>query len=95
MNAKTDESPGAVAGQVERSVRRPHPTRACAGATTIDCRKGGEHGQRCRECGAWVRDDMVEHQFFGFAAGCDAEAALPECTCAAADMPYGRCCKAA
>ncbi len=27
--------------------------------------------QECRHCGNCVRDDMVDHFFFGFKAGCD------------------------
>lgn len=50
---------------LERTVRR-----ACQGAKPVECRKGPEHGQRCRECGTWVRDDMTTHPFFGFKAGC-------------------------
>lgn len=57
-------------GQVERGVGRLHPKRACDGAPTTAVRKGAEHGQRCAECGTWVRDDMLRHPFFGFAAGC-------------------------
>ena len=44
--------------------------RACQGAQTLDRRSGPENGQRCRECGTWVRDDMTDHPFFGFKAGC-------------------------
>jgi hypothetical protein len=28
------------------------------------------HAQQCRSCGTRVRDDLVDHSFFGFAAGC-------------------------
>ncbi len=55
----------AGASPVDQRVRR-----ACQGAKTVDCRNGIEHGQRCRECGTWVRDDMTNHPFFGFKAGC-------------------------
>lgn len=45
--------------------------RACLGAGTESCRMGVEHAQRCLFCRVKVRDDMVDHHFFGFAAGCD------------------------
>lgn len=45
--------------------------RACRGAATASCRMSTEHAQRCRHCGTKVRDDMVDHPFFGFVAGCD------------------------
>jgi hypothetical protein len=45
--------------------------RACRGAETRACRLSDMgHAQECRSCGARVRDDLVEHSFFGFAAGC-------------------------
>jgi hypothetical protein len=45
--------------------------RACLGAVTADVRMGCEWAQECLQCGRKVRDDMVEHPFFGFAAsGC-------------------------
>lgn len=44
--------------------------RACTGGLTDAVRKCGEHGQRCRRCGTWVRDDMVDHWLFGFRAHC-------------------------
>jgi hypothetical protein len=28
------------------------------------------HGQRCSACGTTVRDDLVDHAFFGFSTGC-------------------------
>ena len=64
-----DETP-AVAPPFERGVGRLEPERDQDGAPTLACRSGPEHGQRCRECGNWVRDDMTEHWFFGFKAGC-------------------------
>lgn len=46
-------------------------TKACEGAITEPCRMSGmEHGQKCQHCGTKVRDDMVDHSFFGFAANC-------------------------
>ena len=66
----------AVAGPVERQVGRPvperdHARRACLGATTADVRMGCEWAQECLHCGRTVRDDMVDHLFFGFAgSGC-------------------------
>lgn len=45
--------------------------RACRGGGTEPCRlidKG--HAQKCLSCGTRVRDDLVDHKFFGFAAGC-------------------------
>lgn len=44
--------------------------KACEGAATRDCRMGPEHAQQCLACGTKVRDDMVDHGFFGFRAGC-------------------------
>lgn len=47
--------------------------RACKGGQTAPVRMGCEHAQECVVCGQRVRDDMVDHAFFGFAAsGCDA-----------------------
>lgn len=46
-------------------------TRACCGADTMPCRLSDlSHAQQCRKCGTRVRDDLVEHPFFGFVAGC-------------------------
>ena len=67
----------AVVGRLERGVRRLYPKRdpdrrACLGAATSDVRMGCEHAQECLHCGRNVRDDMVDHPFFGFAAsGCN------------------------
>lgn len=45
--------------------------RACRGAETKPCRLSDMgHAQQCRSCGMRVRDDLVDHSFFGFAAGC-------------------------
>ncbi|CAE6967461.1 hypothetical protein R70199_07849 [Paraburkholderia domus] len=44
--------------------------RACYGGATVSCRIGPEHAQRCRSCGTKVRDDLIDHHFFGFAASC-------------------------
>lgn len=44
--------------------------KACKGEETDSVRSGCEHMQECRHCGMRVRDDMIEHPFFGFAAGC-------------------------
>lgn len=44
--------------------------RACKGGLTISCCIGSEHAQKCVHCHTKVRDDMVNHRFFGFAAGC-------------------------
>lgn len=57
-------------GRLERGVGRPDPKRACLGAPTVAYRSGCEHMERCKHCGTGVRADMVEHPFFGFAAGC-------------------------
>ena len=65
MNDPERDGDTSVGIPVDRTVRR-----ACQGAQTMDCRRGPEHGQRCRECGTWVRDDMTNHPFFGFKAGC-------------------------
>ena len=65
MNDPERDSGAAVGIPVDRTVRR-----ACQGAQTVDSRHGPEHGQRCLECGTWVRDDMTGHPFFGFRAGC-------------------------
>lgn len=65
MTKPEDANTIAGGSPVERTVRR-----ACQGAQTVECRNGPEHGQRCRECGTWVRDDMTDHPFFGFKAGC-------------------------
>lgn len=42
--------------------------RACDGAETVPVRSGPEYGQRCVECGSWVRDDMVDHPLFGWSS---------------------------
>ena len=44
---------------------------ACMGGATVPVRMGCEHAQQCVVCGSKVRDDLVEHGFFGFAAGCN------------------------
>lgn len=44
--------------------------KACEVAPTEDVRMGHEHGQKCIHCGDWVRDDLMDHFFFGFKAGC-------------------------
>ena len=45
--------------------------RACLGGKTEPCRMSDMgHGQKCASCGTEVRDDLVNHGFFGFAAGC-------------------------
>lgn len=45
--------------------------RACKGGETEPCLLiGMEHAQKCLSCGSRVRDDLVDHKFFGFAAGC-------------------------
>ena len=45
--------------------------RACRGAETRACRLSDMgHAQECSSCGMRVRDDLVQHSFFGFAAGC-------------------------
>lgn len=36
------------------------------------------HGRQCRSCGARVRSDLVDHAFFGFAAGCSHANAAPK-----------------
>jgi hypothetical protein len=45
-------------------------TKACNGAETESCRMGIEHAQECMHCGKKVRDDVIDHPFFGFSAGC-------------------------
>jgi len=46
--------------------------RACHGAATTACRMSDMgHGQACRSCGMRVRDDLLDHPFFGFRAGCE------------------------
>lgn len=44
---------------------------ACKGAGTLPDYRNGEHGQTCVACGTWIRDDMTDNAFFGFAAGCE------------------------
>lgn len=44
--------------------------RACQGAETISTMMGLEHAQECHYCGMKVRDDLVDHPFFGFESGC-------------------------
>lgn len=44
--------------------------KACQGADTIENRDRCETMRECIACGMRVRDDMTEHPFFGFAAGC-------------------------
>jgi hypothetical protein len=74
MNDET--LPAAVGARLEPGVGRLVPERdparrACLGAVTADVRMGSEWAQECLHCGIKVRDDMVEHPFFGFAAsGC-------------------------
>jgi hypothetical protein len=46
--------------------------RACQGAATNDVRTT-EHMCECQYCGIMVREDMTEHPFFGFKAGCQQE----------------------
>lgn len=57
--------------EMEDPIMGASEKRACRGAATVSCRMSTEHAQRCRHCGTKVRDDMVDHRFFGFAAGCD------------------------
>jgi hypothetical protein len=47
-----------------------HNDRACRGGETKPVRMGCEHAQECLACGTRVRNDLVHHPFFGFAAGC-------------------------
>lgn len=71
MTTARDELPEANQTAPAVVIRLDRPVRpACQGGKTVDCRNGSEHGQRCRECGSWVRDDMTDHPFFGFKAGC-------------------------
>lgn len=45
--------------------------RACKGGETEPCRLiDMGRAQKCLICGSRVRDDLVDHKFFGFAAGC-------------------------
>jgi hypothetical protein len=45
--------------------------RACKGGRTEPCRLiDMGHAQKCLGCGTRVRDDLIDHKFFGFAAGC-------------------------
>ena len=40
-------------------------------AITESCRMSDlAHGQRCRACNTRVREDLVDHKFFGFEASC-------------------------
>ncbi|CAJ4327832.1 Uncharacterised protein [Burkholderia pseudomallei] len=56
-------------------------TKACNGAETRPCRMSDMgHGQECRSCGMRVRDDLIQHSFFGFAAGCNRGNAISEYT---------------
>jgi hypothetical protein len=48
---------------------------ACYGHPTLCVREMMEHMQECVVCGNAVRDDLVDHPFFGFRAGCDLVAA--------------------
>jgi len=50
--------------------------RACEGGPTAACRMGAEHAQQCLACLTKVRVDMVDHPFFGFAAGCSQHSTL-------------------
>lgn len=59
------------AGRTGNSEEAMIEKRACMGGETKSVRIGTEHGQQCKICGTKVRDDMVNHGFFGFAAGCD------------------------
>jgi len=66
--------------------------RACRGAATVDARMGMEHARQCVVCHQKVRDDMVDHPFFGFASsGCDVAdgptEALPLRGCAHQERP--------
>ena len=45
-------------------------TMACKGASTRPVRLCGEDFEECVECRTRVQWDLVEHPFFGFAAGC-------------------------
>ncbi len=52
--------------------------RACLGGKTQPCRLSDlGQAQACMSCGTRVRDDLVDHRFFGFAAGCSKSAAPP------------------
>lgn len=49
-------------------------TRACRDAKTDDCGLlDTGHARQCRFCGVKVRNDLVDHSFFGFAAVCQGE----------------------
>jgi len=43
---------------------------ACKGRPTISVFSGGKDMQECVVCGAAVRDDLIDHPFFGFASSC-------------------------
>lgn len=46
------------------------PPRACLGGDTIPTRMGMESAHQCAACGTKVRNDLVEHPFFGFRNSC-------------------------
>lgn len=51
--------------------------RACLGGKTKPCQFSDlGHAQACLSCGTRVRDDLVDHPFFGFSAGCPKSAGL-------------------
>ena len=50
-----------------------HAPKACRGGSTLPAMAGGEPAQECQFCGTKVRDDLVDHPFYGFEADCDDE----------------------
>lgn len=52
--------------------------RACLGGKTKPCRFSDlGHAQACLSCGTRIRDDLVDHPFFGFATSCPMSVAPP------------------
>ena len=48
------------------------PTKmACKGAPSHTVRTGAGDMEECQACGTRVAQDLIEHPFFGFRAGCD------------------------
>lgn len=54
---------------VDDQAQRVRRLGACRGATTKEVRTT-EHMEQCRACGDEVRHDLVDHEFWGFKAGC-------------------------
>jgi hypothetical protein len=54
---------------VDDAIAKRDELGACTGHATIPIRTM-EHMEQCRACETEVRHDLVDHEFFGFRAGC-------------------------